>query len=79
MSRRVKGFVVSARHVANMCKKGGMSYQVVDGAPSTAKFENAMYDHGRSAFVIAMTDDSFDIVPEGSEMPIQFTKAVVLV
>ena len=77
MSRRVRGYIVNSHAVAMLCKKGEKHFSIIDGAPETAKFENAMFDYARNAFLVLMSDDSFDLVEEGCEAPVFFRKSVV--
>lgn len=79
MTKRVKGFIVPGSHVAMLATNGSVVVDVMDGAPKTAKFENAVFDYARRAFVVVVSDDTFDIIPEGSEIPIQFTTSIVTV
>lgn len=70
---RVKGFVITAQCVAELCKVGHREQDIVTGAPETATFSHAWYDNESQSFVIAMVDESFEEVPEGCRTPIAQT------
>jgi hypothetical protein len=56
--------------------KSGMFFKVEEGIPEDAAFQGFSVDSRKNCIVMYMSHPSFDIVPEGQEIPI--SKPMVL-
>lgn len=59
--RNLHGVTVTSEAIASLC---------LNVMPLSARFLHAYFDYERNAFVCVFEDESFDVVPEGSRIPI---------
>ncbi len=84
MGRRLRIVPISGQCLVNTCKLG-YKYEVMQGLPEGANLVGAQYNLDRDCFELMIEHPSFDVVPDGDQVPrnddivmhvIQFTEYV---